>query len=97
MAPAFSQRFLNEADCILSILEFVYTRHRMPTAVQSLTAFHRLDITPLGSYHADCPIPRIITISEFCSRPADAFAIGLGTLGSKGFPATSSLAILSNY
>ena len=97
MAPAFSQRFLNGADCILSTLEFVYTHHRMPTAVQSLTAFRRLDIAPLGSYHADCPIPRIITIPEFYSRPADAFATSLGTLGSKGFPATSSLAIFVDY
>jgi len=56
-----------------------------------------LIIAHVGSYHADCPIPRIITIPEFYSRPADAFAISLGTLGSKGFPATSSLAILIDY
>ena len=65
----------------------------MPTAVQSLTAFRGLDITPLGSDHADRPIPRIITVPEFYSRPADAFAVDLGTLGSQGIPATSSLAI----
>jgi hypothetical protein len=93
----YSQRFPNEPDCILSILEFVYTHHRTPTAVQSLTAFHMLDVAHVGSYHADCPIPRIITIPEFYSRPGCGFLTSLGTLGSKGFPATSSLATLSSY
>ena len=93
----YSQRFLNGMDCILSTLEFVYTHHGMPTAVQSLTAFRELNIALLGSYHADCPIQRIITIPEFCSRPVETFVYNLGTLGSKGVPATSSLAIRWNY
>ena len=36
---------------------------------------------------ADCPILRIITIPEVCSRPECGFPTFLGTLGSKGFPA----------
>ncbi len=51
---------------------------RAPTTVQSLTAFRRLDVAPLGSHHADYPIPAIITIPRFHSGPGHAFAVPLG-------------------
>ncbi len=80
-------------DCILSRLPVVWTGHRRPTTVQSLTAFHRLDVAPVGSDHADCPILAIFTIPRLHSGPERAFATLLGRQGSQGVPATSSLAV----
>ena len=70
--------YLKGLDYILSLTE---THHRLVVEPSSWSTwlFRGLD--------ADCPILRIITIPEVCSRPVDAFAINLGTLGSKEFPA----------
>lgn len=73
-----SRRFPYGPDCILSHLGDVWSPHRWPTAVQSLTAFLGLDVAPLGSYHADCPILVIITVPRFRSGPGRAFATSLG-------------------